>query len=255
MDELEEVIAKKYPIVFGKVSSLLGRGSPECEDVVQDIFLCLTRGVREGQYRDLSKLSSILYCITEGKVTDFLRAKYRGVSRHKELVDRTERRGSGDDSGTGVFLPVELKELVGLLRKDNSVLTPSHRLVLGMLYEGFSLKDISKETGMSTRLVKKMLSEVETVLRRLSMVNGVSGRVVDIQSLKGWLDKLVQSYVKQSKKQGEFSLEKKDEVLLVHRFIGALLDEVKSSTVIVVDDDLEGGGISRVIRRAVRVRK
>jgi hypothetical protein len=150
---------------------------------------------------------------------------------------------------------MEMGDLLHFISRDTATLTQNHRLLVDMLCEGFSLKYISAELDLSVHVLKGMLREVETVLRRLSMLGQVSGRSVEIPTMKSLLDKLVKVYLRSSRRQGEFSLEKRDEVLFAHKFLGALLEEMGNSSVVVFEGNFDEGGVSRIVRKVARVKQ
>jgi len=71
----EEQVREWLPIVKGRVISLIGNGTPDWEDLLQDIMLSMTRAVKI--FREDSDIASLLYVVTMRRYYDYLRDKYK----------------------------------------------------------------------------------------------------------------------------------------------------------------------------------
>ena len=71
----EEQIRKWQPIVKGRVISLIGNGTPDWEDLYQDIMLSMTKAVKI--FREDCDLGTLFYVVTMRRYYDYLREKYK----------------------------------------------------------------------------------------------------------------------------------------------------------------------------------
>ena len=74
---LNKEISRLYPTVRKTVAKRLKGAGCDYDDIVQDIFLRFIKGVREGKYTGKAGYSTLLYYITNGKIKDILRKKYK----------------------------------------------------------------------------------------------------------------------------------------------------------------------------------
>lgn len=74
----EEQVREWLPIVKGRVISLIGNGTPDWEDLTQEVMLSMVRAVKI--FREESDVGSLLYVITMRRYYDYLRIKYREKS-------------------------------------------------------------------------------------------------------------------------------------------------------------------------------
>lgn len=71
----DEQVREWTPIVTGRVISLIGKATPEWEDVTQDIMLSMVKEIKI--FRHDSDIKTLLYVVTMRRYYDYLRDKYR----------------------------------------------------------------------------------------------------------------------------------------------------------------------------------
>ena len=71
----EEQVRDLLVIVKNQSLSLIGDGTPDWEDLVQDVMLSMTRGIRI--FRGDADIKSLAYVVTKRRFYDYLRRKYK----------------------------------------------------------------------------------------------------------------------------------------------------------------------------------
>lgn len=79
MNQLTEEQVREYlPIVKDRIISLIGNGTPDWEDLTQDIMFSMVKAVKV--FRDDSDIKTLLYVVTMRRYYDYLRKIYREKS-------------------------------------------------------------------------------------------------------------------------------------------------------------------------------
>lgn len=79
MRKLTEEQAEKYfPLIKGKVISLIGTETPDYEDLIQDIMLSMVKAIKI--FRNEADIKSLLYVVIMRRYYDYLRKKYKEKS-------------------------------------------------------------------------------------------------------------------------------------------------------------------------------
>ncbi|MCK5346447.1 MAG: hypothetical protein KAR20_23720 [Candidatus Heimdallarchaeota archaeon] len=73
------------PIVKKRVISLIGKGTPDWEDLTQDIMLSMVKAIKT--FRHDSDVKTLLYIVTMRRYYEYLRRKYRERKRRILRID------------------------------------------------------------------------------------------------------------------------------------------------------------------------
>jgi len=143
-----ELYARYAERVFVRVTRLIGPG-PDCEDVLQQVFVALFRALP--RFRGDAQLSTFLHKITTNVATDHLRARGRRSVNHDPTAldtlidgdqtpeDRARRRA-------------ELQRVFGLLDQ----IKPEKRVAFVLVaVEGMSLAEAAEHVGEHAETVKQ----------------------------------------------------------------------------------------------------
>ncbi len=206
MSSLEEFTEKYYPLVRGRVSSLLRESPQVCEDVTQEIFLGFVKGYREGKFKTEKSLSTILYVITDRRCIDFV----RGRSKSREVLRRVEEEAvpmiqESDDGG------LERRELLKLAEGCLGALRPIHKRVAELyVFLDLSDEEIAEHLGITVRQVRGYFDEAlraiqKSIHRYDRRVERRSFPTYGELELCFWLDRLATAYLLLGHRKGRLS--------------------------------------------------
>lgn len=71
----EEQVKELMPLIKGRVISLIGTGTPDWEDLAQDIMLSMVKAIKT--FRNESDIKTLIYVVTMRRYYDYLRRKYK----------------------------------------------------------------------------------------------------------------------------------------------------------------------------------
>jgi RNA polymerase sigma-70 factor (ECF subfamily) len=141
----EALLRELTPLVHGFVRRRVRR--PEwVDDIVQETLLCIHRD--RHTYDPCRQFGPWMYAIARHRLLDFA-AKQRRRERN-EVADGRDGQRVGQSGGAATP-----EHVAGFLRQALALLSQRQREVIHMLkFEGRSVAEISKTTGLSESLVK-----------------------------------------------------------------------------------------------------
>lgn len=158
------VLAERYRSrVFG-TASRFARGKSEIEDLAQDIFLRIWKGL--GSYREEAPFEHWVMTLTVRACYDFLR-KHRRRRESEVLVDETpaEWNASSPDDDARTRQRREALEVVNHLLEQ---MNDKDRLILTLMeLEERSVKEVAELTGWSESNVKVRAHRARAKMRAL----------------------------------------------------------------------------------------
>ena len=167
----ERLVEKYASFVFRTVSFSVGNPA-DAEDLTQEIFLKLWRGLPE--FGGRSRFLTWLVRIVRNACADYIRKKQRSVKTEPLLSDRN---GDGEDEEMPLYdtdpmrdpqAAAERKEDTLLLRQAMLQLSEEHRtLILLRDLEGYSYEEIAGMLGLALGTVKSRLSRARAELREI----------------------------------------------------------------------------------------
>ncbi len=168
----EELVRKHQHRVVAIASRLL-RGSPDAEDVAQQVFVKAYFSIRRFDLR--SKFSTWLYKIAVNECWNHLRKKKaRPLVYEADLSEEQVQRFEGAAQRSGLIDPEEGARLQDLVEWLLSQLDPKDRMMLELKEaQGFSIDEISEVMELNANTVKVRLFRargklVELYRRRLN---------------------------------------------------------------------------------------
>ena len=162
--DIETIYNEYHDKVFSYIKTKVN-SREDAEDLCADVFLKVQKKLTDYD-ADKAGVSTWIYTIARNAVIDF----YRGSHATEELPDELSEDIASDDETDGELLRREtLFELAEALDK----LSPDERaIIVFRYYDGLSLTDIQKKTGMSYGQVKlrhnSALKEMRKFLSRKS---------------------------------------------------------------------------------------
>lgn len=141
------------------------RNPEDAEDVMQDVFLALTRSLR--QFRGESSLSSWAYVVARRACSRSRRRRSGEPGRFESLEENGE---AGDRHAIGIAADpagtVEQSELRSVLEAGLAALPESQRDVLALRdVEGLSAREVARALRISERVVKSRLHRARLSMR------------------------------------------------------------------------------------------
>ncbi|MDO5970458.1 RNA polymerase sigma factor [Flavivirga aquimarina] len=143
--------------------------SRSAEDIIQDVALKLFSGA--DRYAPINNVAGFVYRSIKNRIIDIMRTtkKTEQIEINSELLDLAEMMHQSTDN-------YMLEEMIPVLKFHIKQLKPEYRnIIIAVDFEGYSYKEISKETGipegtlMSRRhraigiLYKKLGSEINKI--------------------------------------------------------------------------------------------
>lgn len=159
-DALDTLIKKYQPAVLRVCTSLLG--TPEVEDLVQDVFIKVLKKIRDFEGR--SALFTWIYEIAVNRCRDELRRRKRRrwFSLHDMPQETLEQIPLDEVSASE---QLETSEMRRQLRQALSKLEPKYReLVILRDLEGLSYEEVARISGIKMELVKSRLYQARQIL-------------------------------------------------------------------------------------------
>lgn len=161
-EAFNEIIKKYYKQVLNLVCKFYGQEKEEAEDITQEVFLRLYRGIKGFEGR--SAFFTYLY-----KITMNLCFKKLAVKKRKSSIS-IEEFGDHDSAVESRDLSVEMKfqqkEIAEAVRKAVSMLPADQRAVVILnRFNGLSYDEISSIMGISLSAVKSRLHRAKMSLK------------------------------------------------------------------------------------------
>ena len=172
---MAELVARYQTPLLRYVGQLLGPGTPEVQDVVQDAFLRFHRHAGEADADGIRNERSWLFRVAHNLARDVGRRRQRQKRlREQVTVDPTISPGStaaGDHPAAG-WARREAQELA--VREMNRLPDEQKHVLLLKIMQGMTLREISEVTGMKIGTVNYRLTQG---LRELAKRLGEAGAV------------------------------------------------------------------------------
>lgn len=144
--DIEEVYNEYHDKVLGYIRSKVNN-KEDAEDLCADVFLKVQKKLVEYD-SEKAGVSTWIYTIARNSVIDF----YRGSHVTEELPDELSEEIASDDETDSELLRREtLVELAEALKKLSE---EERAIIIYRYYDGLSLTDIQKKTGLSYGQVK-----------------------------------------------------------------------------------------------------
>ena len=155
----EELISFYYPHVSGFLSNMACRRDM-IEDIVQETFIKMIRGIDRFDLRGNAKFSTYLFTIARNCYIDAIRReKQTGFN-----IDELENLLTAPESTEELILHrMEFEDLEAELDRLPPVQQTAVRL---KYFEGLSLKEIGAVTGVEEKTVKSRIHRGITTMRR-----------------------------------------------------------------------------------------
>lgn len=153
----------------------------ESDDIVQSVLGTFIRRQKEGGFQPISWNS--LWNYLEGIAIYKCLEKNRHLHRQSRNIDREQHhsRLPADDSGCADTtwhpasrepLPGEVSVVIDLVEQLHRKLPESHWPILKLLLDGsYTQQEISNQTNFSERTVRRVLKQVEELLRGMMAIN------------------------------------------------------------------------------------
>jgi RNA polymerase sigma factor (sigma-70 family) len=157
-----------YPFVYGVVRKKTS-GSPECKDMVADIFLKVLRS--PGQFKNEAGLTEFIYKVTRNRCIDYAR---RRIVKHKWLG---ETRLLSDQFEENQLEEAEAKALFDKKISDSIEELPRRCRYIFMLfyYQRLTNKEIATKLGIREKTVANQKTIAIRLLKiKISNMNGAS---------------------------------------------------------------------------------
>lgn len=155
--ELDEIIAKYRPIITFKVKKSLGSGTPDWEDVVNEILTNVVEKLKKGDFRGDSSVGTFIYTITSRRIIDFIRRKSKVLKHAPEP----------DPFSSPVTL-IENRQKAEMLANAISKLKPKYREVLYLYYyKELSREEVASLLGITARRVSERANYAQKLLKKI----------------------------------------------------------------------------------------
>lgn len=154
--ELDEIITKYRPVITFKVKKSLGSGTPDWEDVVNEILLNVVEKLKKGDFRGDSSVGTFIYTITTRRIIDFIRRKSKVLRYAPEA-----------DPFPSPFSVVESRERADTLAEALSRLKPKYKKVLYLYYfQQMGRKEVAARLGIPPRRVSERVNYAQKLLKK-----------------------------------------------------------------------------------------
>lgn len=162
----EELVRRYQDRVYGMAARLVG-GSPDAEDIAQEVFLKAFRGL-EG-FKGDAKFSTWLYRITWNLCTDWVRRNRKPGRQHSSIDEAPETADSRVDVA-GSLVESERRDEI---QRALDELPQKYRAVVTLMYfQKMSYDQISAVLGLPLKTIETRLYRARRMLReRLSALD------------------------------------------------------------------------------------
>ena len=155
--ELDEIVAEYRPIITFKVKKSLGSGTPDWEDVVNEILVNVVEKLKKGDFRGDSSIGTFIYTITSRRIIDFIRRKSKVLKHAPE----------SDPYLSPVSL-LEKREKAERLAKAISKLKPKYKEVIYLYYyKELTREEVASQLGITARRVSERANYAQKLLRKI----------------------------------------------------------------------------------------
>ncbi len=153
---LAQTILGYRDVVSFRVRRALGSGTPDWEDVVNEIMTQVLEKVKKGEFRGESSIGTFIYTVTTRRIVDHIRDKGKVLKHAPEQAPDPDP----DES-------LERKERTDKLARLLQELTPRYRDVLELYYfQELSRDEVAGRLGITVNQVSERLHYAQKLLRR-----------------------------------------------------------------------------------------
>lgn len=178
--DLDKAYRKYHPLVAARVKGKIGSETPEWEDVVSKVFLSLVEFTKGGKFRGESQVGTLLFRITERRVADYLRQKYKmegGVPLPESVLFDT------------IVTQVEERQFLSAVMSAMDCLTPRQQQVFTLCgLEELTAPEAAERLGLSkSRVQKAYMRSRERIAEEMENWRMTE---IDPATLIGWTERL-----------------------------------------------------------------
>jgi len=160
-EQFEVVFRENKDKVFRLCKGFLG-DRQEADDLFQEVFINVWKGL--DKFRGGSQVSTWVYRIASN--TAML---YQKRSRRAKAMVSSQNDFSYlnlKEKGDGLTEKLEQEKMLNQLLESISTLEKTNRIIITMVLEDFSYKEISEVTGISVNYVGVRVNRIKALLRR-----------------------------------------------------------------------------------------
>ena len=157
-----DILYRRYvKSVYNRVRYVIPEA--DVEDVTQEVFIAALRSL--SSFRGESKFSTWLRTLTNNKVAEYYRKRYR--KKEPMLVDLVYAEQSSDHSNVSL-----LEDCIALQRALNYLPSQYREVILLRFAEDMQFKDIAEQLGQNLEASKSLFRRAMSTLReRMGMKN------------------------------------------------------------------------------------
>lgn len=155
--DLDKLVSQYRPVITFKVKRALGGGSPDWEDVVNEILMQVIEKVKSGEFRGESSIGTFLYTITSRRIVDYIRLKTKVLKEAPEVHALPDPHDK-----------VEREERAELLFQAIRKLDPKFQDVLYLYYyKELSREEVARQLGITPAKVSERVNYAQKQLKKL----------------------------------------------------------------------------------------
>ena len=157
-----DILYRRYvKSVYNRVRYVIPEA--DVEDVTQEVFIAALRSL--SSFRGESKFSTWLRTLTNNKVAEYYRKRYR--KKEPMLVDLVHAEQSSDHSNVSL-----LEDCIAMQRALNYLPSQYREVILLRFAEDMQFKDIAEQLGQNLEASKSLFRRAMSTLReRMGMKN------------------------------------------------------------------------------------
>jgi RNA polymerase sigma factor (sigma-70 family) len=154
--DLDELVLKFRPIVSFRVRKALGGGTPDWEDVADEIITQVIEKVRNGEFRGESSIGTFIYTITSRRIIDHIREKTKVLRHAPEPTPFPDPRET-----------VESQERAARITEAVKGLKPKFREVLYLYYyKELPREEVARRLGIPPRRVSERVNYALKLIKK-----------------------------------------------------------------------------------------
>jgi RNA polymerase sigma-70 factor, ECF subfamily len=154
--DLDELVLKFRPIVSFRVRRALGGGTPDWEDVANEVITQVIEKVRKGEFRGESSIGTFIYTITSRRIVDHIREKTKVLKHVPEPCGYP-----------APYEGIEAREKAALIAEAVRNLKPKFREVLELYYyKEMPREEVSRALGIPPRRVSERVNYALKLIKK-----------------------------------------------------------------------------------------
>ena len=142
------VYRQLWPLIYSTVYRSVSGNHAMAEDIAQEVFVRVARYARFENLQDAKSFRSYLLTIARNEVV----REFTSSSRMASVAESKSIESMSEDGGESVPDTVSQQEqadVLLLLQDETEQLGKEDRVLLGLMIEGYTIGEISKEIGLS----------------------------------------------------------------------------------------------------------